>query len=1080
MSPLYTVFRTHDIDNLYLEFYFKTTKWHRFMKLNGDSGARFDRFTISSTQFMEMPIPYPTLEEQQKIGEYFDSFDNLITLHQRISLYFFKINTFVWEQRKLSELATMHARIGWQNLRTSEFLDAGDYMLITGTDFEDGKVNYSTCHYVEKERYDQDKNIQIKNGNILITKDGTLGKVAYVEGLSLPATLNAGVFNVEVKDENETDSKYLFQFLKAPFLMDYVSKKATGGTIKHLNQNILVDFPIATPSKAEQVRIGEYFSNLDNLITLHQRKPYFWNKFIVIDWEQRKFGEITELKSASRVHKDEWTSNGVPFYRSSDVMAAINGTENEKAYISEELYEKLSKVSGKLEEGDILVTGGGSVGNPYIVPDNKPLYTKDADLLWIKNKGKFHPYFLYEFFFSPTFRNYLGSISHVGTIAHYTITQLSDTPICLPSFEEQKEVGEYFQSLDNLITLHHHKLFVINGTKLFTVIQCKYYSLLNILIKNKNTKEAKLMPELERIIEEKLIEQLVYGDSQWTYREDLKTEEDLWRNFKYILEQNNKDRLNGESLSDAEFEQVKNQLQFSSFYKAGEWLVGENGKVMVHVQRDTEKLHLVVMNHEHIAGGSSVYEVINQYSALKDEDDYYTVSRNRRFDVTLMINGLPMIHIELKNRQHSYMDGFNQIKKYISEGKFTGIFSAVQMFVVSNGVDTKYFAAASDTDLNAKFMSGWVDEKNNPVSDYLDFAKSVLRIPEAHEMIARYTVLDRDAKRLIILRPYQIHAIESIREASKIGKSGFVWHTTGSGKTLTSYKATRNLLMDIPSLDKTIFLIDRKDLDTQTSSAFQAYANNDVIAVDKTDNVNDLKKKLKSGDRKVIVTTIQKMQILVTKRLQEDTPEYNKIKNLRIAFVVDECHRAVTPKTKRELERFFGRSLWFGFTGTPRFAENPYAQMGDLPRTTEELYGKCLHKYTIQNAIKDNAVLGFQVEHNGPKNMEDETDPSLYDNETHMLRVLDIILNKSYQKFGLQNGKGQTYEAILTTSSIQLAQKYYELLSKVKNGETDLEIDERMRQVLPDYPKFAITYSVTENEEGSHVNQEKMQKSLND
>ena len=880
------------IEPYFLNYEYQTDKAKKKIE-NITTGNTIKHILASDMQ--EFVVDVPKYKEQKVIAGYFCNIDHLITLHQRKPYFWNKFIVIDWEQRKLSELATMHARIGWQNLRTSEFLDAGDYMLITGTDFEDGKVNYSTCHYVEKERYDQDKNIQIKNGNILITKDGTLGKVAYVEGLSLPATLNAGVFNVEVKDENETDSKYLFQFLKAPFLMDYVSKKATGGTIKHLNQNILVDFPIATPSKAEQVRIGEYFSNLDNLITLH-----------------------------------------------------------------------------------------------------------------------------------------------------------------------------------------HHKLFVINGTKLFTVIQCKYYSLLNILIKNKNTKEAKLMPELERVIEEKLIDQLVYGDSQWTYREDLKTEEDLWRNFKYILEQNNKDRLNGDTLSDAEFEQVKNQLQFSSFYKAGEWLVGENGKVMVHVQRDTEKLHLVVMNHEHIAGGSSVYEVINQYSALKDEDDYYTVSRNRRFDVTLMINGLPMIHIELKNRQHSYMDGFNQIKKYISEGKFTGIFSAVQMFVVSNGVDTKYFAAASDTDLNAKFMSGWVDEKNNPVSDYLDFAKSVLRIPEAHEMIARYTVLDRDAKRLIILRPYQIHAIESIREASKIGKSGFVWHTTGSGKTLTSYKATRNLLMDIPSLDKTIFLIDRKDLDTQTSSAFQAYANNDVIAVDKTDNVNDLKKKLKSGDRKVIVTTIQKMQILVTKRLQEDTPEYNKIKNLRIAFVVDECHRAVTPKTKRELERFFGRSLWFGFTGTPRFAENPYAQMGDLPRTTEELYGKCLHKYTIQNAIKDNAVLGFQVEHNGPKNMEDETDPSLYDNETHMLRVLDIILNKSYQKFGLQNGKGQTYEAILTTSSIQLAQKYYELLSKVKNGETDLEIDERMKQVLPDYPKFAITYSVTENEEGSHVNQEKMQKSLND
>lgn len=584
------------------------------------------------------------------------------------------------------------------------------------------------------------------------------------------------------------------------------------------------------------------------------------------------------------------------------------------------------------------------------------------------------------------------------------------------------------------------------------------------------------MAELEAVIEQKLIEQLIYGDSQWIYRNDLKTEEDLWNNFKYILEQNNKERLNGEHLSDSEFEQVKNQLQFSSFYKAGEWLVGENGKVMVHVQRDIERLHLVVMNHEHIAGGSSVYEVINQYRALADEDS----RQNRRFDVTLMINGLPLIHIELKNKQHSYMDGFWQIKKYIGEGKFTGIFSAVQMFVISNGVDTKYFSAASDADLNPKFISGWLDRENNPVSDYLDFAKSVLRIPEAHEMIARYTVLDEDAKRLILLRPYQIHAIESIRDASKTGQSGYVWHTTGSGKTLTSYKATRNLLMDIPTIDKTIFLIDRKDLDTQTTMAFQAYANNDIIDVDETDNVFDLKRKLKSDDRQVIVTTIQKLQRLITKKLEEGTSEYNKIKNLKIAFVVDECHRAVTPGTKRELERFFRNSLWYGFTGTPRFAENAYPQMGDLPRTTEELYGKQLHKYTIQNAIHDNAVLGFQVEHNGPKNMADETESSVYESEAHMLSVLDVILNKSYHKLGFQNGKGKTYEGLLTTSSIQMAQKYYDLLKRVKNGETELQIDERIKQVLPDFPKFAITYSVTENEEGSHVNQQKMQESLDD
>lgn len=261
--------------------------------------------------------------------------------------------------------------------------------------------------------------------------------------------------------------------------------------------------------------------------------------------------------------------------------------------------------------------------------------------------------------------------------------------------EEQQKIATYFDSLDNLITLHQRK-------PPFTRILRKY---------TKITKETTQMSELERILEEKLIEQLVYGDSQWTYHKDLKTEEDLWENFKYILEQNNKDRLNGEPLSDTEFEQVKNQLQFSSFYKAGEWLVGENGKVQVHVQRDTERLHLVVMNHEHIAGGSSVYEVINQYEALKSDEDAGISERDRRFDVTLLINGFPMIHIELKNKQHSYMEAFRQIKKYIGEGKFTGIFSAVQMFVVSNGVDTRYFAAASDTELNEKFMSGWVDRE---------------------------------------------------------------------------------------------------------------------------------------------------------------------------------------------------------------------------------------------------------------------------------------------------------------------------------------------------------------------------------
>ena len=830
--------------------------------------------------------------------------------------------------------------------------------------------------------------------------------------------------------------------------------------------SIFSEFDVTIPhSKDEQRKIGDYFRNIDHLITLHQWKCEKSRLITKNDWEQRKLSECAGFRRGSFPqpygNKDWYDGEGaMPFVQVADVASDMQLVEDTKQKISK-LAQPMSVFA---EKGSVLVTLQGSIGRVAItqygafVDRTVLIFDKYAENI----DKRFWAYIIKEKFEDEA-RKAPG-----GTIKTITKEALSDFELKIPSYKEQGKLADYLIDLDHLITLHQREVKLAVKAFIYTEIQL-------FLVK-----EITNMAELEALIEQKLIDQLVYGDSQWTYRQDLKTEADLWNNFRYILEQNNKERLNGEPLTDAEFDQVKNQLQFSSFYKAGEWLVGENGKVMVHVQRDTEKLHLVVMNHEHIAGGSSVYEVINQYQALDTDGNSAMPARDRRFDVTLMINGLPMIHIELKNKQHPYMDGFRQIKKYIGEGKFTGIFSAVQMFVVSNGVDTKYFAAASDRELNDKFISGWVDNDNNPVTDYLDFAKSVLRIPQAHEMIARYTVLDEDAKRLIILRPYQIHAIEAIRDASKNGKSGFVWHTTGSGKTLTSYKATRNLLMDIPSLDKTIFLIDRKDLDTQTTQAFQAYANNDLIDVDETDNVFDLKNKLKSDDRQVIVTTIQKLQILITKRLKEGTSEYDKIKNRRIAFVVDECHRAVTPNTKRLIERFFERSLWYGFTGTPRFAENPYPQMGDLPRTTEELYGERLHRYTIQNAIHDNAVLGFQVEHNGPKDVSDETDVTIYDNETHMLSVLEIILNRCFNKLGFQNGKGKTYEGLLTVSSIQIAQKYYDLLTRVKNGETSLVIDEKIRQVLPDFPKFAITYSVSENAEGSQVNQQKMQKSLDD
>lgn len=607
----------------------------------------------------------------------------------------------------------------------------------------------------------------------------------------------------------------------------------------------------------------------------------------------------------------------------------------------------------------------------------------------------------------------------------------------------------------------------------------------------------------ESELEDSLIKQLIRGESQWTYRGDLHTEDELWQNFKNKLENNNKDVLNEVPLTEQEFRQIKEQLHFVNFYEAAKWLTGENGVAKVQVQREDATLgtiRLKVLNRADVAGGMSSYEVINQYQSNKRTKE----DQERRFDVTLLINGLPMIHIELKNRKHSYMEGFRQIKKYLKEDKFTGIFSTVQMFVVSNGTDTRYIATARDEKLNEQFLSKWVDRENQPVNNYLDFAKDVLSIPQAHKMVTQYTVIDNAKKALILLRPYQIHAIEAVKEASRRQESGYVWHTTGSGKTLTSYKVARNLLQ-IPSLQKTIFIVDRVDLDQQTTGSFESYAEYDVIEIDETDNVNDLIKKLLSKDRNVVVTTIQKLNH-VMRRFdgKGDTKKSDTLRQLKIAFVVDECHRAVSPQKQQEIKEFFVHSLWYGFTGTPIFVENAKKVVGDLPRTTEGQYGRRLHEYTVKEAIYDKAVLGFQIEYKSTFS-EEELDEALiqldseielddltladkearlpkrvYEHESHMLEVIQSIVNKSRNKLGFQNGVGKTYNAILTTSSIAQAQRYYDLFKRVKAGETTVQIREKTKRTLPDFPKVAITYSISENEESSIENQEKMKEALLD
>ena len=583
----------------------------------------------------------------------------------------------------------------------------------------------------------------------------------------------------------------------------------------------------------------------------------------------------------------------------------------------------------------------------------------------------------------------------------------------------------------------------------------------------------------ELAIERDLINQLTKGESQWVYRPELNSEEKLWDNFFEKLEENNVRTLADNPLTNSEKNQIKNQLNFVNFYEAAKWIAGENGIAKVQVQREDASLgtiRLEVLWRNNVAGGKSSYEVVHQVMTGGEG------IRQRRGDVTLLINGLPLIQIELKSRSHPYMDAFRQIKKYDQEGQFRGIFSSLQMFVVSNVTDTRYIAAAKANKLNERFLTKWVDQNNHPQPQLFDFAESVLSIPRAHEMVMQYSVIDDDKKALILLRPYQVHAIEAIRDASRKQQSGYIWHTTGSGKTLTSYKVSRNLLQ-IPSIEKTIFVIDRTDLDQQTTSSFQSYAENDMIDVDETDDTRELIKNLASDDRRVVVTTIQKMNAMI-RQFDEGRHQkvYDRIKNLKLAFVVDECHRAVTPERQRHLEKFFTNSLWYGFTGTPIFSENKREQKGDLAQTTEEQYGACLHEYTVKEAIHDRAVLGFNVEYKTtmPDWAEDEIDEEFYDDERHMLAVLDAILNRSTRKLGFKNGVGNTYEAILTVKSIARAQAYYSLIKKVKNGETSLKISESVKKVLPDFPKVAITYSVTENDADSASNQAYMEESLQD
>ena len=393
--------------------------------------------------------------------------------------------TGAWEQRKLSDLCSMHARIGWQNLRTSEFLDQGQYLLITGTDFGNGSIRFNSCHFVKKERYDQDKNIQVKNGSILITKDGTLGKVAYVENLNKPATLNAGVFNVKTKG-NDVDNKYLFQYLKAPFLMKYVDEKSTGGTIKHLNQSILVNFPVVLPGVEEQRKIGEFLSHIDSILTLHQRKyekllnikksmlekmfpkegevvPEIRFKGFTGAWEQRKFSKLVLIERGGSPRPiDNYItnkSNGINWVK-------IGDAPKEGRYITktaEKIRPEGGNKSREVFPGDLILSNSMSFGKPYIMGIRGCIH--DGWLLIRDTNKIFDPIFLCYLLGTDQMLAQYKALASGSTVNNLNKELVGNTHISLPGKEEQHVIGEFLQGLDSLLTLHQRKLEMLKNVK---------------------------------------------------------------------------------------------------------------------------------------------------------------------------------------------------------------------------------------------------------------------------------------------------------------------------------------------------------------------------------------------------------------------------------------------------------------------------------------------------------------------------------------------------------------------------------------------------------------------------------------
>lgn len=625
----------------------------------------------------------------------------------------------------------------------------------------------------------------------------------------------------------------------------------------------------------------------------------------------------------------------------------------------------------------------------------------------------------------------------------------------------------------------------------------------------------------ELIFEDKLIHKLetLGGVKQWKYEPSIKTTDQLWSNFKNILEENNRDKLD-EPLSEGEFAQVKRIItNLKTPYEAGQFLYGLNGVSQVEVDLDSGKhVYLTVFDQAQIGAGNTRYQVVNQIERNAVIPGY----PDRRFDTTLLINGLPIIQIEEKSDYHDVDEALNQMHRYIHEQQYGDIFSTLQILVGMTPHDAKYMARTTDEMFNKTFAFQWQrKEDNTPVLDWHEFTASMLSIPMAHQMATNYMILDGTPRKQMIkvMRPYQVYAASSIIDKVRQHdfdindqEIGYIWHATGSGKTISSFK-TAWLASRLPNVDKVIFLVDRVALTNQTVDEYSAYdpekgenGNGGVV----TDAANRwvLANKIKSKGNGIIVTSIQKMAALV-----KDRKGINDIAKKNILFIVDEAHRSTAGDMLQSIKSTFTRSAWVGYTGTPNFDKAP---------TTRDIFGDLIHAYTIVDAIRDGNVLGFKVdfettlsdevlkeqylpayfkarypnysekqiqdriENLQPEDMDDMIEPSVYDNnQKHVELVVKDVLDNWDKR-----SRNSEYNALFTThvggnkASTPMAMMFYREFKKQNelrkkplkigitfsqdnsNSDNQLENNMSLEEAIKDYnEQFGTSFGVKDAKE---------------